>query len=96
MDHERLAVMPDSPKLGKITRHNGIAGQFSYSVMTTYPGEPSARVEFVGSVYGGTIIMVTDAGTQIPISSRVTDRIGSTLDPAWIRSFFAPREDASA
>lgn len=86
--------MPDYPKLSKITRHNGIAGQFSYSVLTTYPGEPAARVEFVGSVYGDTIIMVTDNGTQIPISSRVTDRIGSTLDPTWIRAFFAPREES--
>lgn len=48
-----------APTLSKITRHNGIAGQVSYLVDVTYPGEDAARIEFIGSVYGGPVVMVT-------------------------------------
>lgn len=79
-----------TPSLANIRRHNGIAGQFSYSVAVTYPGEAASVVTFVSSVYGGPIVMVTPDGHQVPVSSRVTERIGGTLTPEWVRQFFAP------
>lgn len=72
--------------LGKITKQNGPAGQVSYTVPVTYPGEPAETVTFVGSTYGGPVVMVTPAGHQ----TFVTDpgRHGE-FGPEWVRRFFA-------
>jgi hypothetical protein len=86
--------MPDTPTLGRIRRYNGVAGQFSYTVEVTFGDEPMEVHTFVGSVYGSPIVAISPAGTQVFVSQRVTDRIGTTLNPAWIRAFYAPREDA--
>ena len=77
--------MSDAPTIGAIRRHNGIAGQISYTVDVTYPGEPTETLTFVGNVYGGPVVMVTPAGTQ----TFVTDpqRFG-TFGPEWVRRFF--------
>lgn len=82
--------MDSIPQIISIKRQNGIAGQYAYDVAHQYEGEPVATVAFVGSIYGGPIVMVTPSGHQIPVSSRVTDRIGSTLTPEWCREFFSP------
>lgn len=89
--------MPDisSPTVGRIKRHAGIAGQYAYAAQVTYPGEPGSTITFVGSTYGGPIVMVTPDGTQVIVSSRVADRIGSRLNPQWIRDFFAPVDGES-
>jgi hypothetical protein len=74
------------PILGRITRHNGAGGQVAYSVLVTYPGEPTAPVWFIGSVYGspGPVVMVTGAGqTQVTEPGRFGD-----LSPTWVRRFF--------
>lgn len=74
------------PELGSITRHAGIAGQFSYRVPVTYPGEPTQTVEFVGSVYDGPVVMVTPTwpgGVDVTDPSRFGD-----FSPAWVRRFF--------
>jgi len=84
--------MDTTPTVDQIKRHNGVAGQFSYSARVRYPGESASTVTFVGSTYGGPIIMVTPDGHQIPVSSRVTERIGATLNPDWVRAFFAQKE----
>lgn len=76
------------PTLGKIKRHNGVAGQFALDVPVTYPGEDTSVVSFVGSTYGGPIVMVTPDGHQVFVSARVTDRIGSELTPTWVQRFF--------
>lgn len=72
--------------LGKITKHNGVAGNFSYSVPVTYEGEPAETITFHGSVYGAPIVMETMHGTQ----TFVTDpgRFGE-FSPEWVRRFFA-------
>lgn len=77
------------PTLGPIKRHNGVAGQISYTVEVTYPDEPPARIEFVGSVYGGPIVMVTPAGHQTFVRNH--ERHGA-FGPEWVRRFFAERE----
>jgi hypothetical protein len=76
-----------NPILGKIKRHNGIAGQLSYTVDVTYPGEPSEQLTFVASSYGGPVVMVTPGN---PGGVFVTDpeRFGK-FGTDWVRRFFA-------
>lgn len=76
----------NSPTLGTITRQNGVAGQVSYSVTVTYPGEQPNVATFVGSVYGGLVVMIMPSGTQV----FVTDpRRHGVFGPEWVRRFFA-------
>ena len=82
--------MSNSPVVTKVRKRNGIAGQFQVSASVQYPGEAASTVAFVGSVYGGPIVMVTPEGRQVFVSARVTDRIGATLDAGWVARFFAP------
>lgn len=77
-----------APVVHSVKRRAGVAGQFQLDAVVQYPGEARSTVGFVGSVYGGPIVMVTPAG-QTWVSSRVTDRIGSELNAAWVRAFFA-------
>ncbi len=53
-----------APVLGPIRREPGIAGHYALAVQVTYPGEPAETVRFVGSVYGGPVVMVTPAGAE--------------------------------
>jgi hypothetical protein len=71
--------------LGAVRKARGVAGQVSYSVAVTYPGEPASVVTFVGSVYGGPVVMVTASGVQ----TFVTDpgRFGE-FGPVWVARFF--------
>lgn len=71
--------------LGAIKRHPGIAGQVAYSVEVTYPGEDVQRVIFVGSVYGGPVLMHTPRAEMY-----VTDpgRFGERVSTDWVRRFF--------
>lgn len=86
-------------------RHNGIAGQYSYDVTltyrypsfiangVTYPETTETHdVSFVGSVYGSPIVVVSHNWEIV-----VTDwrRFGDTLNPDWIRSFYADRSVAA-
>lgn len=71
--------------VGKIKRQNGVAGQYAYVVTVQYPGEDPERMSFVGSVYGGPIIMVTRSRQTIV---RDPERFGK-FGPEWVRRFFA-------
>lgn len=75
-----------TPTLGRIRRTNGVAGQFAYTVQARYSDEDAHPVQFVGSSYGGPVVMITDA---FPQGVFVTDpgRFG-TFSPAWVRRFF--------
>lgn len=83
----------ESPKLGKIKRVGGIAGQVQYNVEVTYPGEETHVLGFVGPAesYGGPVVMISESGHQVFVSSDVNARCG-TFGPEWVRRFFAPRE----
>lgn len=74
-----------TPTLSPIRRHRGLAGQFGLQVTVTYPGEDPRVVEFVGSAYGGPVLMVTDTD-QLFVTD--PDRFGA-FGPAWVRRFFA-------
>ena len=78
-------------------RITGLAGQYAYPV--TYTGtvtdpdgtqySAAERVQFVGNVYGGPIVMVSSMGAQFPIDRAVCDRIGGNLSPAWIKRYLS-------
>jgi hypothetical protein len=74
------------PRLSTIRRVNGVAGQIAYTVEVTYPEEKPSRVTFVGSVYGGPVLMQTPGN---PAGTFVTDaaRFGK-FSPEWVRRFF--------
>jgi hypothetical protein len=67
-----------------VKRRPGIAGQFSVTAEVAYEDEPMRLVEFVGSVYGGPVVMVTESVQQF-----VTDpgRFGE-FGEQWVRRFF--------
>lgn len=73
------------PTLGKISRHNGPAGQVSYSVAVTHPGEAPDTITFVGSAYGGPVVMVHPLYGQTFVSD--PDRHGP-FGPEWVRRFY--------
>lgn len=72
----------------RITRHNGVAGQYAYEAHVQYPGEDTQMVTFVGSEYDAPIV-VAWGGTKYT-QAFVTDpgRFGSKLTPEWVRRFF--------
>ena len=74
-----------TPEVTKVFSRKGIAGQFAVQATVTYPGEDSRIVEFVGSTYGGPVLMVTEYG-----QTWVTDpsRFGK-FGKAWVKNFFA-------
>lgn len=72
-----------------VKRHAGIAGQYELSATVQYPGEEPERVTFVGSTYGGPIVMRTESGQEVFVSADALSRIGYKLDEAWVRRFFA-------
>lgn len=74
-----------SPKVSKIFRRNGVAGQFAIQCTVTYPGEEPKVIEFVGSTYGGPVLMVTETGhcwVEEPL------RFGA-FGKGWVKRFFA-------
>ncbi len=81
--------MSTTPVIGKPKKINGIAGQYQYNVTATYPGEDPVVYGFVGSVYGGRVIAISPSGIQTFVHPGVMDRCGATLNPEWIRRFFA-------
>lgn len=77
-----------TPTLGTIKRRNGAAGELVYTVDVTYPGEDPGKITFVGSVYGGPVVMITPAGTQTFV--RHASDLGK-FGPEWVRRFFTER-----
>lgn len=74
-----------SPTVTKVFSRKGVAGQFAVQCTVTYPGEEPSVIEFVGSVYGGPVLMVTDHG-----ETWVTDpgRFGK-FGKGWVTRFFS-------
>jgi hypothetical protein len=73
-------------KVENVRRHAGIAGQFSVTADVTYGDDPTQKIQFVGSTYGGPVVMVLPDGSQ----TFVTDpsRFGK-FGTEWVRKFFA-------
>lgn len=79
----------NTPTLGPIRKESGVAGQVAYSVAVTYPGETQAVARFVGSVWGGPVVMVMPSGAQVYVTD--PERFGP-FGPEWVRRFFGPRD----
>lgn len=79
-----------APTLGKIQRINGMAGQVGYVAEVTYPEEEPMKVTFLGSAYGGSVVMQTPSS---PEGVFVTEpgRFGE-FGPGWVRRFFGLEE----
>lgn len=80
-------AMETTPTIDSLTHHKGIAGQFSITAVVTYPYEAPESVTFVGSIYGGPVVMQTPAN---PSGTFVVDpsRFG-VFSESWVRQFFA-------
>lgn len=72
-------------EITNIRRHRGIAGQFSITADVSYPDEPTRRVEFVGSGYGGPVLMRTPEGVEVFVTD--PGRFGK-FGTDWVRRFF--------
>ncbi len=72
------------PHIYYIRKQAGIVGQFAVSARVGYPDEAPRDVQFVGSVYGGPVVMRTGE-----VETFVTDpnRFGK-FGPEWVRRFF--------
>lgn len=77
----------ETATLSVIRKETGVAGQIAYVVTVSYPDESPSTVRFVGSVYGGPVLMQTasnPSGTWV----RHAERFGK-FGPEWVRQFFA-------
>lgn len=73
-----------APAVSKVFQRKGVAGQFAVQATVTYPGEEPRIVEFVGSSYGGPVLMVTDT---FEVWVDEPGRFG-TFGKDWVRRFF--------
>ena len=78
--------MSDKPTVTNVKRHAGIAGQFKVTATVQYPGEEAATATFVGSVFGGPVVMVLPSGIETFV--RDPERHGP-FGTEWVRRFFA-------
>lgn len=76
---------PEAPHIYFIRETAGIAGQLAVSARVGYPDESPRDVEFIGSHYGGPVLMLTGA-----VETFVTEpgRFGE-FGTDWVRRFFA-------
>jgi len=78
-----------TPVLSDVRRHSGVAGQFSVTATVRYPDlDDSYPIEFIGSVYGGPVVMKTDAAEVFVSDPGRFGEFGSD-GPGWVRRFFA-------
>lgn len=71
-----------------VKKTGGIAGQIRYTAVVRYPEEDNSTVSFVGSVYGGPVVMVTEGFPDgVFVSQATRDRCGK-FGPEWVKKFF--------
>lgn len=75
----------NAPTIHAIKHRNGVAGQYVITADVSYPDEPRRSVVFVGSHYGGPVVMQSGA-----LETFVSDpnRFGK-FGEVWVRAFFA-------
>lgn len=78
------ATLTVTPEVTKVFSRKGVAGQFAVQCTVLYPGEEPRVVEFVGSAYGGPVLMVTDHGECWVHEPGRFGKFGK----AWVRHFF--------
>jgi hypothetical protein len=76
------------PTLANITRHDGVVGEYSYSVEVTYPGQRTTVVKFSTGTFGKTYqVHMTTEDTTEAVSEAW--RYGSPLSPEWIHKLYS-------
>lgn len=72
------------PHIYWVRPRKGIAGQFEVAARVGYPDEAPREVAFIGSTYGGPVVMRSGA-----VETFVTDpgRFGE-FGTTWVRRFF--------
>lgn len=81
--------MSNEPTIVSIKRSAGIAGEVRLTATVKYPSdEEPSRVTFVGSTYGGPVVMIMPSGHQLFVSD--PGRHGP-FGQEWVRRFFAER-----
>lgn len=77
-----------TPEVVRVKRKNGIAGQFQVTADVQYGETTPQPVTFVGSTYGGPVVMVDFGGVQHIVNS--PDRFGefATDWEEWVYRFF--------
>ena len=77
-----------TPKVLKIVRKTGIAGQYAYAALVDYGPEHGGvhEVTFVGNEYSERVYMVIPT-FQVPVER--ADLEGRRLTPDYIRRFFS-------
>lgn len=76
----------------RITRTAGIAGQLQYTATVQYGDEDPRAVTFIGSQFGGPVLMRTTAGagvTEVFVTN--PNRFGG-FSERWVRNFFEAAE----
>lgn len=68
-----------------IKREGGVAGQYALVASVQYENEAPDEVSFVGSIYGGPVVMVLSSGTQTFVHD--PGRFGE-FGEQWVRNFF--------
>lgn len=76
------------PEVVRVKRKNGIAGQFAMIADVQYGETTPQPVTFVGSTYGGPVVMVDFNGTQHFVSSPERHGDFSTDAESWVYRFF--------
>ena len=74
------------PSISNIKRHDGVAGQYCYTVDVRHNGEPPETVTFVGNVYSSSVVMCYGDGLQINVFQ--PERYGLVFNEDWIRRFW--------
>lgn len=69
-----------------IHKRSGVAGQVSFTAQTD-----DGPLTFVGSVYGGPVVMVTASGHQTFVSD--PGRFGEKLSGEWVAAFLKAGEN---
>lgn len=67
-----------------IKRTRGIAGQIQYTATVQYEGEEPSIVSFVGSQFGGPVVMIQPSGAQVFVTN--PGRFGH-FGEGWVRNF---------
>lgn len=74
-----------SAVIHSIKRTDGIAGQVQYTAVVEHEGEEPHTISFVGSTYGGPVVMITGVGGQVFVTN--PERFGK-FSEQWVRNFF--------
>lgn len=71
-----------------VTRREGIAGQYEVTADVVYD-QTRHVARFVASTYGGPVVAIMESGAQVFVARTVLERLGSRVDEAWVRGYFA-------